>query len=249
MKKQLLVGELMIGINSYITASLSSLGFNVRRCRNHPDEYLQELAVSHYDGIIIFMMGENSEFGSLIKSIKATGRDIFVITVLFSATERTKKFTFEAGTDECIIMPVPVSELCQMICAAMADSRSTQYMREIASVFKKYGFPHYMCGFYYLCAAAELSLTSTDSVSSLSTVVYPYIARKMATDSQLVERSLRHYARALCKNNILKDFTGLDFDYVLSNKELISVVSDAIVLFLNKNDVPDKETPGKVNNK
>lgn len=228
MNKRLLIGELMLGVSAGILDHLNNMGIEVSCCSNEPTAIMQEISRTHYDGVLITIMHESGMVYSLLRQIRSISPDISIIAALYTGAESVCRECILSGADKCIIMPVSQMEMSIMICTLIDSRDDLPYMAEIASILSEQGFPQNLMGFYYLCIAVELCLTSTEAVNSVSKKIYPEVAQRMNTLSSLVERSLRHYSGILYSRGIITSGRESDDECVMSNRELISFTADIV---------------------
>ena len=226
MNKRLLIGTLMYGISSSILGDLKNMGIEVSCCSNEPQVFMQEISRTHYDGIVVSMIHEDESVYSLLRQIRSISKEICIIVSLYTGAERIRSRCIISGADKCIVMPVSPMEMSMMICAAIDNKERFPYMGEIALILRDSGFPQNFMGFYYLCIAVELCLTSPGAMGAISKNIYPVIAKRMNTSNTLVERSMRHYSGIIYERRT--ELPGVEnmSREELSNKELISIAAD-----------------------
>lgn len=103
-------------------------------------------------------------------------------------------------------------------------------------VLRGIGIPAHLNGYYYLRSAVMISLQENNSISSVTKLLYPEIAKEYATTQQKVERGIRNAIEVAWKNGDVTFFEE-QFGYRVdcrserpSNSECIARIVDYIRL-------------------
>ena len=98
------------------------------------------------------------------------------------------------------------------------------------------GVPAHLNGYYYLRSAIVILLLENDTVSSVTKLLYPAIAKEYVTTEQKVERGIRNAIEVAWRNGD-SEFFAKEFGYVNrvgrerpSNSECIARIVDRIRL-------------------
>ena len=62
----------------------------------------------------------------------------------------------------------------------------------VTDIIRKMGVPAHLKGYYYLREAIVISVENINAINSITTMLYPTIARKYSSTSSCVERDIRH---------------------------------------------------------
>ena len=103
-------------------------------------------------------------------------------------------------------------------------------------VLRGIGIPAHLNGYYYLRSAVMISLQENNSISSVTKLLYPEIAKEYATTQQKVERGIRNAIEVAWSRGRMETLDAL-FGYTVNtgkgkptNSEFIALIADRIRL-------------------
>ena len=106
----------------------------------------------------------------------------------------------------------------------------------IANLFLTVGIPAHIKGYQYLREAIMMAVEDIESVSAITKVLYPSIAKKFKTTSSRVERAIRHAIEVAWDRGDIETLQNY-FGYTVSgvkgkptNSEFISMIADRLRL-------------------
>ena len=108
--------------------------------------------------------------------------------------------------------------------------------REVTEMIHEIGVPAHIKGYQYLREAIMMAVEDIESVSAITKVLYPSIAKKFHTTSSRVERAIRHAIEVAWDRGDLETLQSY-FGYTVSgvkgkptNSEFISMIADRLRL-------------------
>lgn len=116
----------------------------------------------------------------------------------------------------------------------MCNLTSLYIEKKIDKYYSKYGIKRSLSGSIYLIEAIKLCVVDESLLRSVTTRLYPMIAKKYGVSSMQVERAIRNLINICYTNNVLHDTllelvkaepTAYNKYYKPSNSELISLCS------------------------
>lgn len=120
-----------------------------------------------------------------------------------------------------------------------------QLWLKVTLLLQQLGVPAHLSGYYYLRSAIMISYQESNSVSSVTKLLYPEIAKDFDTTQQKVERGIRNAIEVGWKNGN-PDFFQKEFGYATgtksrrpSNSEYIARIVDYIRMKELEREMPD----------
>ena len=108
--------------------------------------------------------------------------------------------------------------------------------RLVTSIIHEVGVPAHIKGYQYLREAIMMAVEDIESVSAITKVLYPSIAKKFKTTSSRVERAIRHAIEVAWDRGDIETLQNY-FGYTVSgvkgkptNSEFISMIADRLRL-------------------
>ena len=139
------------------------------------------------------------------------------------------KCLFEPEPPQNIIYKVAAYEKNEPIMTGDLESYVTNIIHEI-------GIPAHIKGYHYLREAIMMAVEDSQSLDSITKILYPSIAKKFQTTSSRVERAIRHAIEVAWSRGKMDTIDEL-FGYTVSNgkgkptnSEFIALVADRIRL-------------------
>lgn len=124
----------------------------------------------------------------------------------------------------------------------------SQLWLKVTMLLQQLGVPAHLSGYYYLRSAIIISYRESNSVSSVTKLLYPQIARIYETSQQKVERGIRNAIEVGWKNGN-PEFFQREFGYRIgagskrpSNSEYIARIVDYIRMKELEQEMPEIAT-------
>ena len=106
----------------------------------------------------------------------------------------------------------------------------------VTNIIHEIGIPAHIKGYHYLREAIMMAVEDSQSLDSITKILYPSIAKKFQTTSSRVERAIRHAIEVAWSRGKMDTIDEL-FGYTVSNgkgkptnSEFIALVADRIRL-------------------
>ena len=110
--------------------------------------------------------------------------------------------------------------------------------QDVTKIIRDLGIPAHIKGYQYLREAIMMAVEDIESVSAITKVLYPSIAKKFHTTSSRVERAIRHAIEVAWDRGDV-DVLNSYFGYTIqnsrgkpTNSEFIAMISDKLKLNL-----------------
>lgn len=200
----------------------------------HPDLLLLELVLPKLDGIAV------------LKQLQT--QQMMVPTIALSS------FSSAQINGECSALGVELLLRKPMDAQAVSDrihlwrdfrrlQKTDKMMDEdkalevrVTEVIHQVGVPAHIKGYQYLRVAIMMAVEDMESVSAITKVLYPSIAKKFKTTSSRVERAIRHAIEVAWDRGDIETLQSF-FGYTVSgvkgkptNSEFISMIADRLRL-------------------
>lgn len=227
--------------------TLISYGYDVSLTDKDGAKVLSKIKASCPDILIMdaFMLHVDA-LGVMkhINDMKLKNRPIIVV---LSGVDNPKfeKEILSAGADYYFLKPFDIEIMAQRL-TQMKDwsSRSSEGQNGanleivISDIMHQIGVPAHIKGYQYLRHAIILSVESPESMSSVTKVLYPAVAKKFATTPSRVERAIRHAIEVAWDRGDV-DVLSSYFGYTIqssrgkpTNSEFIAMIADKLRLNL-----------------
>lgn len=125
------------------------------------------------------------------------------------------------------------------------EMEDRQLWLKVTLLLQQLGVPAHLSGYYYLRSAIIISYRESNSVSSVTKLLYPEIAKCFDTTQQKVERGIRNAIEVGWKNGN-PEFFQKEFGYVTgigsrrpSNSEYIARIVDYIRMKELEQEMPE----------
>ena len=196
-----------------------------------PELLITELSLPGMDGVM------------LLETLHREGKmpAVFVISA-FSSTQVCAECA-HLGADVFLRKPIAADKVCERIRLwragkkhmAREESAGALEVR-VTEVIHQVGVPAHMKGYQYLREAIMMAVEDIESVSAITKVLYPSIAKKFHTTSSRVERAIRHAIEVAWDRGDIETLQSY-FGYTVSgvkgkptNSEFISMIADRLRL-------------------
>ncbi len=196
-----------------------------------PELLITELSLPGMDGVM------------LLETLRREGKmpAVFVISA-FSSTQVCAECA-HLGADVFLRKPIAADKVCERIRLwragkkHMAREESVVALEvRVTEVIHQVGVPAHIKGYQYLREAIMMAVEDIESVSAITKVLYPSIAKKFHTTSSRVERAIRHAIEVAWDRGDIETLQSY-FGYTVSgvkgkptNSEFISMIADRLRL-------------------
>lgn len=200
----------------------------------HPDLLLLELVLPKLDGIAVLQQLQTQQ--------------MMIPTIALSS------FSSAQISGECSALGVELLLRKPMDAQAVSDRirlwRNFRHLQQtdkmmdenkalevrVTEVIHQVGVPAHIKGYQYLRVAIMMAVEDMESVSAITKVLYPSIAKKFKTTSSRVERAIRHAIEVAWDRGDIETLQSF-FGYTVSgvkgkptNSEFISMIADRLRL-------------------
>ena len=196
---------------------------------NRPKLLVMDLLLPELDG-----------FGLLEQAAK---EKLQMKTIVVSALYRDQVVSQAMNKGVSFFMPKPceLSSLLERMRQAVRNGETEEESpvaleRLVTSIIHEVGVPAHIKGYQYLREAIMMAVEDIESVSAITKVLYPSIAKKFHTTSSRVERAIRHAIEVAWDRGDLETLQSY-FGYTVSgvkgkptNSEFISMIADRLRL-------------------
>lgn len=231
--KKVLIGDDSKTLGIVFAKYLNLNGYNAFYRSSDFSVIYNETVKEKPDIVIISVSFPDSHAAGLTLKLKSRFPDIRIIALMYTVSPKLCKEMMESGAERCVIMPVSLSELKLLLIERPDNSHISELERLIADFLIKKGFRTKTSGFRYLSAAIGMCLKSPGYIMNMGEL-YDYIAKLYETESELVERSLRHLAAAMHKSGADSEIFGEriigEKEKKLTNAELIAMAADSFAV-------------------
>ena len=196
-----------------------------------PELLITELSLPGTDGVM------------LLETLHREGKMPAVSVIsAFSSTQVCAECA-HLGADVFLRKPIAADKVCERIRLwragkkHMAREESAVALEvRVTEVIHQVGVPAHIKGYQYLREAIMMAVEDIESVSAITKVLYPSIAKKFHTTSSRVERAIRHAIEVAWDRGDIETLQSY-FGYTVSgvkgkptNSEFISMIADRLRL-------------------
>ena len=200
--------------------------------KTEPDIIIMDLVLAGVDGLDVLEQLSQSQWER-----KRPMVIVYSAYIRGSVTLQAAEF----GADYFIMKPCSsqlvaerIRQLYQVSPAAPSNSEHLETL--VTSVIHEIGVPAHIKGYQYLREAIMMAVEDIESVSAITKVLYPSIAKKFKTTSSRVERAIRHAIEVAWDRGDIETLQNY-FGYTVSgvkgkptNSEFISMIADRLRL-------------------
>lgn len=199
-----------------------------------PDVLVLDLLLAKIDGISILKQAHNMDKAPV------------ALVLSGFMTEFVGSMAVSLGVQYFMAKPCDfelVAERIREIVAVERQSKSAAQKKGevnieamVTSIIHEIGVPAHIKGYQYLREAIMMAVEDIESVSAITKVLYPSIAKKFHTTSSRVERAIRHAIEVAWDRGDIETLQSY-FGYTVSgvkgkptNSEFISMIADRLRL-------------------
>ena len=225
---------------------LRSYGYNVSLIQKDGKALLSRIENGGYDVVIMEAFMSNLDALGVINQLKEKGQRPLLLVMSSVDNQRFEQELLQAGADYYFLKPFDVQMLAQRIGQLMGWSKNQENIAEressndlqvtISEIMHQIGVPAHIKGYQYLREAIMLSINDQETMSSVTKVLYPTVAKMYSTTSSRVERALRHAIEVAWDRGDV-DVLSSYFGYTIqnsrgkpTNSEFIAMISDKLRL-------------------
>lgn len=169
----------------------------------------------------------------------------FIIASAFNNPESYEECV-EAGAAYCMQLPLDYHMLAERILRITERGKpriggqllrdETDLETQVTKIIHQIGVPAHIKGYQYLRTAIILVIQNSDTINSVTKILYPTVAKKYGTTSSRVERAIRHAIEVAWDRGDL-DILNSFFGYTVqnsrgkpTNSEFIAMIADNLRL-------------------
>lgn len=252
-KKKILIAEEETEFATECVEAMNKKGAEAITCRKNGIAVLEEIRAKKPDVVIIdtFMPGKDAI--SVLETLSRpefSARPIVIVT-LGKSNESLEQQLLDAGADYYFIKPVETAVLAErvfLLCGLKSKEKGeikllggvadNELEVMITEIIHQIGVPAHIKGYHYLREAILMSIKDSNSVNSITKILYPTVAKQFRTTSSRVERAIRHAIEVAWDRGDV-DVLYSYFGYTIlssrgkpTNSEFIAMIADKINLRL-----------------
>ena len=225
---------------------LRSYGYNVSLIQKDGKALLSRIENGGYDVVIMEAFMSNLDALGVINQLKEKGQRPLLLVMSSVDNQRFEQELLQAGADYYFLKPFDVQMLAQRIGQLMGWSKNQENIAEressndlqvtISEIMHQIGVPAHIKGYQYLREAIMLSINDQETMSSVTKVLYPTVAKMYSTTSSRVERAIRHAIEVAWDRgdvDVLSSYFGYTIQNTRgkpTNSEFIAMISDKLRL-------------------
>ena len=225
---------------------LRSYGYNVTLMQKDGKALLSRIENGGYDVVIMEAFMSNVDALGVINQLKEKSQRPLVLVMSSVDNQRFEQELLQAGADYYFLKPFDLQMLAQRIGQLMGWSKNQEGVAEtqnsndlqmtISEIMHQIGVPAHIKGYQYLREAIMLSINDQETMSSVTKVLYPTVAKMYSTTSSRVERAIRHAIEVAWDRgdvDVLSSYFGYTIQNTRgkpTNSEFIAMISDKLRL-------------------
>ncbi len=225
---------------------LRSYGYNVSLMQKDGKALLSRIENGGYDVVIMEAFMSNLDALGVINQLKEKSQRPLLLVMSSVDNQRFEQELLQAGADYYFLKPFDVQMLAQRIGQLMGWSKNQEGVAEtqnsndlqmtISEIMHQIGVPAHIKGYQYLREAIMLSINDQETMSSVTKVLYPTVAKMYSTTSSRVERAIRHAIEVAWDRgdvDVLSSYFGYTIQNTRgkpTNSEFIAMISDKLRL-------------------
>lgn len=231
---------------------LKDYGMEVETCAKNGAELIEKISKNKYDVVIADVFMPYIDIIGVLKSIEEQNEKPIVIAMTGCDNPKLEKEIIDAGAAYYFIKPIDVSMMAQrirqlanvntekapLIIKKNSVTTDTELEILVTEIIHEIGVPAHIKGYQYLREAIIYTVKNGKSMSSVTKILYPTIAKQYKTTSSRVERAIRHAIEVAWDRGDI-DVLNSYFGYTIQNQkgkptnsEFIAMISDKIRLNL-----------------
>ena len=192
-------------------------------------------------------IAENGE--KALSAVNELRPDVLIIELMLpvmdgiEVCQRIREECAALGVDLFLRKPMEPQAVCERLrlwrtgqLRAVKAEESMALELRVTEVIHQVGVPAHIKGYQYLREAIMMAVEDIESVSAITKVLYPSIAKKFKTTSSRVERAIRHAIEVAWDRGDIETLQNY-FGYTVSgikgkptNSEFISMIADRLRL-------------------
>ena len=225
---------------------LRSYGYNVTLMQKDGKALLSRIENGGYDVVIMEAFMSNVDALGVINQLKEKSQRPLQLVMSSVDNQRFEQELLQAGADYYFLKPFDLQMLAQRIGQLMGWSKNQEGVAEtqnsndlqmtISEIMHQIGVPAHIKGYQYLREAIMLSINDQETMSSVTKVLYPTVAKMYSTTSSRVERAIRHAIEVAWDRgdvDVLSSYFGYTIQNTRgkpTNSEFIAMISDKLRL-------------------
>jgi two-component system response regulator (stage 0 sporulation protein A) len=240
-------GELRMQYRS----ALNMLGYTQIIEAGDCDSAMYRIMSDHPDVVLLDVWLPGGDYLRLMRDVKSQslGLDKYPSFLVLSAVNNQNIFyeATEAGAEFCMLKPVDFRSLEERISRIMAKREmsfapekkaltGSDMESQVTRIIHQIGVPAHIKGYQYLRTAILLTISDSETINSVTKVLYPSVAKMYQTTSSRVERAIRHAIEVAWDRGDV-DILNSYFGYTIqnsrgkpTNSEFIAMIADNLRL-------------------
>ena len=190
------------------------------------------LSRKQYDIAIVMAVGAHERYMDIADCIRENCPGAVSVVLAGSITFDEKRRYYAAGVASCLLMPLTIAEMTEFLSDEIEFSGRIDKYSGIYEFLHLLGFRKKLSGYDCLICAVTLALDDPGALSDMTGKMYPEISARLGVSNSQAERSLRYVSETLDEKSELCRMLRITSGSELNNREMISAVADAYVVYM-----------------
>ena len=232
-------------VSAVCRRALEAKGIAVTVCEKNGTKALETLLTVHPQAVLLDAFMPDLDAITVKQRYEAQNTSsthtTFFVTGAFQSEEMEQEL-LDSGFSFFFVKPFDESVLVSRVLKAAGNTIRPQVVSQdsdeltVTEILHQIGVPAHIKGYQYLREAIMMAVEDIESVSAITKVLYPSIAKKFKTTSSRVERAIRHAIEVAWDRGDIETLQNY-FGYTVSgvkgkptNSEFISMIADRLRL-------------------
>ena len=188
-------------VSAVCRRALEAKGIAVTVCEKNGTKALETLLAVHPQAVLLDAFMPDLDAITVKQRYEAQNTSsthtTFFVTGAFQSEEMEQEL-LDSGFSFFFVKPFDESVLVSRVLKAAGNTMRPQVVSQdsdeltVTEILHQIGVPAHIKGYQYLREAIMMAVEDIESVSAITKVLYPSIAKKFKTTSSRVERAIRH---------------------------------------------------------
>ncbi len=253
MKLKVIIADDTTELGQNCASALKSYGMDVDLCPKNGLTLVEKIKSKKPDVVIADVFMPNLDIIGVLEALKNLNLPIKPMVMAMSSFDNPvlEKEALEAGAAYYFLKPFDINTMAERIIKLtgrrnenmpiiVSDNIITDPQLElmVTEIIHQIGVPAHIKGYHYLREAIILTLKDSETMNSVTKVLYPTVAKKHSTTASRVERAIRHAIEVAWDRGDI-DVLNSYFGYTIhnergkpTNSEFIAMIADKLRLRL-----------------
>ena len=234
-----------------LSAALQNGGYQVVGTATDGQSAMEQLRAAAPEVLVLDLMLPKGDGVAVVESVPREKRPKLLLLAAF-ATDYVAGIAASLGADYLMLKPCTAQTVAQRVKAILEADRAAADRRLngepdietlVTNVIHEIGVPAHIKGYQYLREAIIIAVGDMEVINAITKVLYPQVAKTVATTPSRVERAIRHAIEVAWDRGDL-DTLQRFFGYTVSNtkgkptnREFIALIADRLQLQLRSGEL------------